>query len=256
MTDISADRVTQLAAENWAGEERAAYSADLVSRLYREELGGGGERPPSQRRVQVLELSQYLENYLWPHYAEGAAGPAAYEHLMSMVALVNQKFREQVPGWACFQQHNQVRWGRQAAAECGRWRRLKEPSGGGGAGCGHFKLLRLLAPCCVASRPGAAAELAPSTPGPLQEAFPAFFQRVLALQAEAGERMRMHERVSYLLFTINAFQVLTGGEGVGSSAPFASLLGCACDNAAAGLGDFPVSCPCNPAWACGLHASS
>ena len=64
--------------------------------------------PLNPRRVQLLEISQYLENYLWTHCAEGLAGPAAYEHLMSMLVLVNQKFREQVPGWACFQQHNKV----------------------------------------------------------------------------------------------------------------------------------------------------
>lgn len=65
-------------------------------------------RPPPSRRVQLLEISQYLENYLWPHFEAGMAGAAAYEHLMSMVVMVNQKFREQVPGWACFHQHNPV----------------------------------------------------------------------------------------------------------------------------------------------------
>ncbi len=59
-------------------------------------------------RVQLLEISQYLENYLWPHFEAGMAGPAAYSHLMSMVVMVNQKFREQVPGWACFQQKHKV----------------------------------------------------------------------------------------------------------------------------------------------------
>lgn len=61
-------------------------------------------------RVQLLEISQYLENYLWPHFEAGMAGSAAYQHLMSMVVMVNQKFREQVPGWACFQQQNKVGW--------------------------------------------------------------------------------------------------------------------------------------------------
>lgn len=40
-----------------------------------------------------------------------------------------------------------------------------------------------------------------------QEALPTFFQRVLALKGEHGERMRMHERVAYIVFSINAFQV-------------------------------------------------
>ncbi len=45
---------------------------------------------------------------------------------------------------------------------------------------------------------------------PLQEAFPAFFQAVLGLKSgEAAARMRMHERVAYIVFAINAFQVRT-----------------------------------------------
>ncbi|KAL4443940.1 hypothetical protein ABPG75_011677 [Micractinium tetrahymenae] len=152
MADISADALTKLADANWsaaalAGGERPAYSAELVGKVYKEELGGGGDKPPTLRRVQLLEISQYLENYLWPHFEAGMAGGAAYEHLMSMVVMVNQKFREQVPGWACFQQHN-------------------------------------------------------------PEALPTFFQRVLALKGEHGERMRMHERVAYIVFAINAFQSL------------------------------------------------
>lgn len=63
---------------------------------------------PAPCRAQLLEISQYLENYLWPHFEAGMAGGAAYEHLMSVVVMVNQKFREQVAGWACFHQHNAV----------------------------------------------------------------------------------------------------------------------------------------------------
>ena len=115
MADISADKLTKLAEANWSaralastGGKPPAYDAELVARVYREELGGGADKPPTLRRVQLLEITQYLENYLWPHYAAGAAGPAAYEHLMSVVVMVNQKFREQVAGWTCFQQHNKV----------------------------------------------------------------------------------------------------------------------------------------------------
>eukprot|EP00958_Prasinococcus_capsulatus_P000826 scaffold63_cov366-Prasinococcus_capsulatus_cf.AAC.1 len=100
--------------------------------------GNGGAEPP-QRRAQVLEISQYLERYLLPAFAgaaaEGsaggddddaaaakaksktttkkkkttttttaaaAAGAAAIgrEHVLSMVMLLNEKFREGVSGWA------------------------------------------------------------------------------------------------------------------------------------------------------------
>lgn len=44
----------------------------------------------------MLEFSQYLENYLWPNYV---TGEASHEHLMSIVVMLNEKFRERVPAW-------------------------------------------------------------------------------------------------------------------------------------------------------------
>ncbi len=45
----------------------------------------------------------------------------------------------------------------------------------------------------------------------LQDKFPSFFQRVVELNAE--EFLQMHERVSYLVFLINTFQVSSSGCG-------------------------------------------
>ena len=51
-------------------------------------------------RVMLLEFSQYLENYLWPNYGADASDA----HLLSIVVMVNEKFRERVPAWevCCF----------------------------------------------------------------------------------------------------------------------------------------------------------
>lgn len=43
----------------------------------------------------VLEFSQYLENYLWPNYNP----QASYAHMLSIVIMVNEKFRERVQVW-------------------------------------------------------------------------------------------------------------------------------------------------------------
>lgn len=51
--------------------------------------------------MQLLEISQYLENYLWPHFDAAAATPA---HVMSIILMLNEKFKEQVSAWACFQE--------------------------------------------------------------------------------------------------------------------------------------------------------
>jgi len=46
-------------------------------------------------RVMLLEFSQYLENYLWPNYSADATDA----HVLSVVVMVNEKFRERVPAW-------------------------------------------------------------------------------------------------------------------------------------------------------------
>ena len=46
-------------------------------------------------RVMLLEFSQYLENYLWPNYSDDATDA----HVLSIVVMVNEKFRERVPAW-------------------------------------------------------------------------------------------------------------------------------------------------------------
>lgn len=47
----------------------------------------------------MLEFSQYLENYLWPNYK---GGEASHAHMMSIVVMLNEKFRERVPAWEAF----------------------------------------------------------------------------------------------------------------------------------------------------------
>jgi hypothetical protein len=70
-----------------------------VAYIYRGELGGESIRSPSFRRVMLLEVSQYLENYLWPNFDPETA---TFEHVMSIVLMVNEKFRENMTPWTCF----------------------------------------------------------------------------------------------------------------------------------------------------------
>ena len=44
----------------------------------------------------MLEVSQYLELYLWKHYKPDSS---SFSHLMSIIIMVNEKFRERVPAW-------------------------------------------------------------------------------------------------------------------------------------------------------------
>nr|XP_027195833.1 RNA helicase aquarius-like [Dermatophagoides pteronyssinus] len=52
--------------------------------------------------VGKLEIDKYLENQLWPNYNESNCD--CKELIMSIVAMVNQKFREGVGSWQTFEQ--------------------------------------------------------------------------------------------------------------------------------------------------------
>ncbi|CAN0357303.1 unnamed protein product, partial [Discosporangium mesarthrocarpum] len=77
-----------------------------VTKIYREELrscnpapgqhGRASHGPEGSSRVQLLEFSAYLENYLWPNFLPDRS---SVEHLMSVLLLMNTKFHEGVNVW-------------------------------------------------------------------------------------------------------------------------------------------------------------
>ncbi|XP_018324373.1 RNA helicase aquarius [Agrilus planipennis] len=100
---INADRLTQLAEKYWAphtSHEHLPFDSDVVEDIYLVDIKGSNF---SVRRIMVLEFSQYLENFLWPNY-----GPnATHAHMMSIVAMLNEKFRERVPPWQVFKKNHE-----------------------------------------------------------------------------------------------------------------------------------------------------
>ncbi|XP_030465528.1 uncharacterized protein LOC115684792 [Syzygium oleosum] len=114
LSEIQRDRLTKIAAANWlvsgdggegegegeAGGGRRPLDSELVREIYETELVvKGGRKPVPLQRVMILEVSQYLENYLWPNFDPRTA---TFEHVMSMILMVNEKFRENVAAWTCF----------------------------------------------------------------------------------------------------------------------------------------------------------
>ncbi|BDA47113.1 probable NFX1-type zinc finger-containing protein 1 at C-terminar half [Coccomyxa sp. Obi] len=102
--EIAADQLTQVAEQNWSSTAGMAGKAPgfrpaLVREIYEGELGGSSAHPPKLKRLMLLEFSQYLENYLWPHFD---AATASHAHVMSIMAMVNEKLREGVPAWDGF----------------------------------------------------------------------------------------------------------------------------------------------------------
>ncbi|KAG8043156.1 hypothetical protein GUJ93_ZPchr0922g6512, partial [Zizania palustris] len=102
LLDIQRDRLTGVATEHWGAPAAAtAFHAGLVREIYATELRveGRGRKTVPLHRVMILEVSQYLENYLWPNFDPDSA---SFEHVMSMILMVNEKFRENVAAWTCF----------------------------------------------------------------------------------------------------------------------------------------------------------
>eukprot|EP00002_Diphylleia_rotans_P007289 TRINITY_DN1680_c0_g1_i2.p1 TRINITY_DN1680_c0_g1~~TRINITY_DN1680_c0_g1_i2.p1 ORF type:complete len:1430 (+),score=347.90 TRINITY_DN1680_c0_g1_i2:54-4343(+) len=98
---IVSDRLTMIAQRNWAldltrsGTHTPAFDPTLVADIYHTEL-----KTNESTRLMLLEFSGYLENYLWPNFD---ARTSSVEHVLSIMMIVNEKFRESVPAWDCFQ---------------------------------------------------------------------------------------------------------------------------------------------------------
>lgn len=104
LLEIQRDRLTKIAAASWlkTGGESSEKQFDpkLVKDIYYNELTlKAGRKPVPLQRVMILEVSQYLENYLWPNFDTETA---TFEHVMSMILMVNEKFRENVAAWISF----------------------------------------------------------------------------------------------------------------------------------------------------------
>ncbi|KAG6679826.1 hypothetical protein I3842_13G010800 [Carya illinoinensis] len=111
LSEIQRDRLTKIAAANWSkagggSKPDKQFDPELVKEIYETELlVKGGRKPVPLQRVMILEVSQYLENYLWPNFDPETA---TFEHVMSMIIMVNEKFRENVAAWVCFYDRKDV----------------------------------------------------------------------------------------------------------------------------------------------------
>ncbi|KAF8936354.1 hypothetical protein BGZ58_004279 [Dissophora ornata] len=96
--DMQSDSVAELA-EAWAKPEAANnYDAEVIMRVYQDELVKTGFSIP---KLTLLEVSQYLEKYLWRHYEPGQSPTI---HVLSIVLMVNEKFRSRVEAWGTFEE--------------------------------------------------------------------------------------------------------------------------------------------------------
>lgn len=94
VSEIQRDRLTKIAESNWlkGSEKKKEFDGELVKKIYETELlvkeGQGNNKPVPLQRVMILEVSQYLENYLWVNFDPETA---SFEHVMSIIIMVNEK---------------------------------------------------------------------------------------------------------------------------------------------------------------------
>ncbi|XP_064403055.1 RNA helicase aquarius-like isoform X4 [Halichondria panicea] len=89
---------TELGAQFWGQGQETLFKAEMITSVY----STLKKTKFAVRAVMGLEFSQYLENYLWPHFTAERCTPA---YLMSVVLMVNEKWRERVPPWMAFTAH-------------------------------------------------------------------------------------------------------------------------------------------------------
>ncbi|XP_040564351.1 RNA helicase aquarius [Lepeophtheirus salmonis] len=96
VAQIKSDRITDFAQKYWSpfSNKLEKYEADIIENIYKVDLQG------DLRSVVILEFSQYLECYLWPNFNAESSSKA---HIMSIIIMINEKFRERVPPWIPFQ---------------------------------------------------------------------------------------------------------------------------------------------------------
>ncbi|XP_014252193.1 intron-binding protein aquarius [Cimex lectularius] len=100
--EIKVDRITELALQYWAPHTKAdhkAYDPSIIDVIYKQEIKGSTF---NVRRIMMLEVSQYLENYLWPNYRPDQS---TYDHMISVVIMMNEKFRERVSAWTAIKKN-------------------------------------------------------------------------------------------------------------------------------------------------------
>lgn len=99
LAQIKTDKLTLLANQYWSphtSDTHLPFDSQIISDIYKNDIM---KTESTMRNIIMLEFSQYLENYLWPNF-DGAKG--THEHIMSIVVMSNEKFRERVDVWAVF----------------------------------------------------------------------------------------------------------------------------------------------------------
>uniref|UniRef100_A0A914YCM7 Intron-binding protein aquarius n=1 Tax=Panagrolaimus superbus TaxID=310955 RepID=A0A914YCM7_9BILA len=95
---IEKEAITEISKNYWAPytSSHQPYDTKVIDDIYENELK---KTEFLKKKVVLLEFSQYLERFLWPNFHPESSNDA---HALSIIVMVNEKFRERVPAWNCF----------------------------------------------------------------------------------------------------------------------------------------------------------
>lgn len=85
----------------WLNRKVDTVDLDLVRSIYMNDLKNCYGK---NKKISELELSQYLENYLWPNFDHQQHADKVY-YLMSIILMINEKFRENIDVWNLFKEN-------------------------------------------------------------------------------------------------------------------------------------------------------
>ncbi|KAF2076270.1 hypothetical protein CYY_002448 [Polysphondylium violaceum] len=93
LSDILSDDITKFSMKHWLnGVNKDSFETNIVEKIYNTEM------LVSPQRIQILELSHYLENYLWPNF--NAEVTEKY-FIMSIIMMINEKTKEGLNSFEC-----------------------------------------------------------------------------------------------------------------------------------------------------------
>ncbi|KAL1919017.1 uncharacterized protein VTP21DRAFT_2398 [Calcarisporiella thermophila] len=91
LAEIQSDPISLLAQKKWL--KKMDWNPAVVEQIYKEQLEA---TKFNTRKVMLLEFNQYLEKFLWPNYDPETS---SLPHILSIVLMINEKFRQRVPAW-------------------------------------------------------------------------------------------------------------------------------------------------------------
>ena len=91
ISQLEKDPIYQLAEKYWSKPSTHTFDPKIVKQIYKDELSSKNYIS----RTPILELSRYLENFLWPNYDE----KSSKQHIFSIIFMINQKHTETLNAW-------------------------------------------------------------------------------------------------------------------------------------------------------------